>query len=142
MANYYGVFRSNRFRVRDPKAFLAWADTIYALELHHEADGRYLLLQSEWSDGAGLPSTREVGDDDEDLDFITELAGHVAPGAVAVVIEAGSEKLRYLTGLAWAIRGGDRPEDADVERIGLDDIYEIAADAWSIDIASIDQATY
>ena len=143
MANYYGVFRSNRFPVRNADAFQAWAHTIPDLDVHIGPDGRVALFPSATSDGYGLPSSREVEDlDPEAIDFIEELAPHVAPGAVAVVMETGSGKLRYLTGLAWAIRGGGRPEDADVERLGLDDIYGIAAATWGLDEAAIDRATY
>lgn len=142
MANYYGVFRSNRFHVRDRDRFHAWAETIPDLDVLEE-DGRMLLVPSEWSDGGGLPGLRETGDGEhEGIDFVDELAPHVAPGAVAVLVEAGSSRLRYLTGTALAIRGADDPAGWAIERIHLDDIYEKAAAAWGLDQNAIDQATY
>ena len=142
MANYYGVFRSNRFRVRDRDRFHAWAETIPDLAVIDE-DGRVLLVPSEWSGGYGLPGLRETGDGEhEAIEFVDELAPHVAPGAVAVLVEAGSEKLRYLTGIALAIRGGDDPAGWAIERVALDDVYERAAAAWGLDPGAIDKATY
>ena len=142
MANYYGVFRSNRFPVRDRDRFHAWAETIPDLEVI-EQDGRVLLVSSEWSDGSGLPGLREVEDGEhEAIDFVGELGPHVAPGAVAVLVEAGAEKLRYLTGIAIAIRGAEYPGGWAIERVALDDVYERAAAAWGLDPGAIDHATY
>lgn len=142
MANSYGVFRSNRFPVRDRDRFHAWAKTIPDLDVQ-EHDGRVLLVPSEWSGGHGLPGLRETGEGEhEAIEFVDELAPHVAPGSVAVLVEAGSEKLRYLTGIALAIRGADDPAGWAIERVHLDDVYEKAATAWGIDPGTIDHATY
>jgi hypothetical protein len=37
------------------------------------------------------------------LDLFGEVAGHLVEGSVAVFIEVGAEKLRYLTGWAVAV---------------------------------------
>ena len=65
-------------------------------------------------DGSGWPSTRysHDGDDvdvdvDVDVDLTAELATHLVDGAVAIIMETGAEKLRYL-------QAGPKPSTAVV----------------------------
>jgi len=59
-------------------------------------------------DGSGWPSTRGSHDgDDVDVDLTAELATHLVDGAVAIIMETGAEKLRYL-------QAGPKPSTAVV----------------------------
>jgi len=73
-------------------------------------------------DGDGWPSNR-VNENDEvvDIDLVRDLAAHLEDGWVAVLMEAGAEKCRYVTG--WALGLNSKGE---TRRVSLEDIYELA----------------
>lgn len=56
-----------------------------------------------------------------ELDLPAVVAEHLVDGDVAVLMECGSEKLRYLTGYATAVNAA-----GETKQITLDDIYELA----------------
>ena len=65
---------------------------------------------------------------------------HVADlveGQVAVLMEVGSEKYRYVTGQTIAVRW-----DGRVVHLSLNDIYEKAAREFGVDVKSITPAEY
>lgn len=126
MANYYASARTNWFRVRSRESFLTWTHTVPEISVQ-ERDGRYALFaDTEY----GWPSERWNSDAGEgaELDLGTELKAHLATGEVAIFMEVGNEKLRYLNGFAFAIR-------ADGERLSLslDDIYDLVKREWNIE---------
>jgi hypothetical protein len=80
------------------------------------------------SDFGGLPSFREEEDEKtgqtteyEFDDFLTELATNIEDGWVAIMMECGAEKLRYITGFAMAINS-----KGEKNSVSLEDIYEKA----------------
>lgn len=128
MANYYGQARTNHFAVKDAEKFLSelegWEVEVFTTE---QPDGTVLygFLDSD-SNGGGLSWVRYYEDADgeyqeEERDWIEWLGQHVADGHVAVLVEIGSEKYRYLNGTTWAINS-----KGESMRISLDDIYELA----------------
>ena len=124
MANWYGTARSNYFRVKDNAAFLIWTDALN-LDSFQDKEGRYAIAAS--SD-QGWPSSyydAELGED-FDLDLPMELATHLADGEVAILMEVGNEKLRFLTGYAVAVNS-----KGDLVSVGLDEIYQKAATAFN-----------
>jgi len=120
MANYYSTARSNYFRVKDDPAFEAWCRSL-SLKFLKDPDGEYALFGGE--DESGWPSIRpsENEREDEDVDFPGELARHLHDDYVAVLMEAGHEALRYVTGQAIAINS-----KGETKTISLDEIYEQA----------------
>lgn len=115
MANYSSSSRSNYFRVKDRAAFDAWAAK-RDLEVFPEQDG---LLGFGDNTGEGFQSFDP--ETDEEVDILTELSAHLADGSVAIIMSAGSENLRYVSGFAEAINSkGER------KLITLDQIYELA----------------
>lgn len=129
MADWYGTSRSNYFRVKDPVEFEAWAKRIDA-QPWQNPDGLW-AIQGE-SDKGGWPCYGP--DTDEDFDFIDELAKRVLPGDVVVLVSAGAEKLRYVSGITFAFR--TTPEGVfEFEQISLDDIYQLAAERFGGDIS-------
>ena len=119
MANYDCTSRTNYFRVKDATRFTAWA--AHRGLIVHPQEGnndRFALAPDDSNDGAFPGIDHET---DEAIDFTAELAAHLDEGSVAVLLEIGAEKLRYLHGHAIAI-------DAHGEsvEVTLDAIYALA----------------
>jgi hypothetical protein len=122
MANYYATARSNYFRVKNAAAFRAWCRKrrlgVWSRDADDGAGKRYAIYPIYSGDGGWSTYDAETGDA---FDVFAELAPHLHPKDVAVLIEIGSEKLRYLIGIAVAIHPSGR-----MDRVSLDDIYRRA----------------
>lgn len=119
MANYYATTRSNYFRVKDEAAFIAWCAS-HHLEHWHSPDG---FAIASTSDNGWPCSTFDVHTDEEiEFDLAAELANHLRSTDVAVLLEVGYDKLRYLVGEAIAVdcRG-------EAVHLSLDELYGHAA---------------
>jgi len=126
MANWYGLSRTNTFKVKDEATFRAWADTLSEVELFEEEEDRFGF----YTTGDGMwPSCRyqEECDDWSEMDFAEELAVHLAEGEAAVLITVGHEKARYGTGYALAIRS-----DGKTLAVNIDDIYTKVRRKWGV----------
>ena len=129
MANYYATARSNYFAVRDEKAFRVWT-TLLGLTIleptHHDkvSDGipRFGIAPGDFDEG-GWPTSIYHEDTDvcEDIDVAGQLAVHLADGDVAVLMEVGNEKLRYVAGSAVAVN-----HKGETTSVDIDDIYQAA----------------
>lgn len=120
MANYYCTSRTNYFRVKDATKFTAWA-AHHELTVHpQEGASDHFALAPNDSDNGAFPDLDH--ETDEEIDFAAELATHLDESSVAVLLETGAEKLRYLHGHATAINA-----QGDSVQICLDDIYTLAA---------------
>jgi len=87
----------------------------------HDFGGYGILVDS--GDCGGFPSfsyDEKTGDDFE-IDLVTLVGEHLAEGEVAIFMEAGAEKLRYVIGWAQAINW-----KGEIKTISLTDIYDIA----------------
>ena len=129
MANYYSTSRTNYFRVKDNDAFNQWAEQFSGIEII-EKDGTVGLLFDD-----GVPNCRwetedadgnEQNDVEVEIDFMDELAEHLADNEVAILQEAGAEKLRFINGYAIAINN-----KKETKQINLDDIYALAKELGS-----------
>lgn len=139
MANWYGAARSNYVMVKDLLAFReAMAPWPIRVSV---ADGltNIACLLSEEPDSGGWPSSRYDAetDTDVDFDFAALVCPHLVEGQVLVVMEAGAEKLRYLTGWAAAYDHTGRHVGVD-----LTNIYEAAATAFGVPRAQISACAY
>jgi len=76
-------------------------------------------------------------DADAEVDFLNELSQHLAKDEVAVLLTAGAEKLRYITGEALAVN-----YEGKVVDLSLLDIYQKAARAFRVPLSSITHAEY
>lgn len=114
MADFIGTARSNYFHVRNRHQFeRAVAD--WDVEVVDDSEGRVCLLSF---DEHGLwPIT-----DDPDEEIHEVLAPHLQDGEVAVFMEVGAERLRYVGGRAVAVN-----HDGQTRSVCLDDIYDLAA---------------
>lgn len=120
MANYYSSARTNYFRVKDVDAFNAWAkeyEDNYRVEVVDKEDTFSILFDNE----SGVPTSREVDGSYDEIDFMDELSKHLADDEVAILHQAGAEKLRYINGYAIAVNN-----KSERRVISLDDIYTFA----------------
>ena len=128
MANYYASSRTNYFKVRDELEFENWLGTTNMEILHTEVDAHgncLTALVPTAPDGEGWSLTIWEDDEgyqyEEERDLVQELAKHLEPGWVAIFMEAGAEKLRYVSGFAIAVNS-----DGNVLQLSLNDIYKQA----------------
>lgn len=123
MANYYATARSNYFKVKDVAAFEQWCALVGLESITDDTDQKLVGFLDGNPDGGGFPSSR-YDDNDElvEIDLADELAAHLQDGQVAILMEGGAEKHRYIIGWALAVNSkGERKE------VSLEDIYEQAA---------------
>jgi hypothetical protein len=121
MADYYAASRSNYFKVNDAAAFETWCGEV-SLQFWKD-DGSYAIFPDDDCDLGTWPAIGTAADED-DLDqdnLFAALARHLVPGHIAVLVEVGNEKLRYLGGYALAIDSDGRRAE-----VSLDDIYDKA----------------
>ena len=128
MSDYTGYARSNYFKVKDLDAFRAWA---LPLDLDFTTD-------ADDPDTVALICNTEHGEwpykdaeDQEIPDFALALSEHLAPGQVAILMEIGHEKMRYVSGYATAINNRGQRID-----IALSDIYKMAREQFGVDISA------
>lgn len=140
MANWYGAARSNYFRVKDHEAFKASMSEngVDVFEGEGKTAGMVMVTPNTLvDDSGGWPRWRydENTDEDVEIDVPELVAGHLAEGSVAVFMQCGHEKLRYLDGYAEAIdRTGKRIA------VSLNDIFQMAAK--SFEGQTVTDATY
>jgi hypothetical protein len=136
MANWYGSARSNYFRVKDKDTFLKWADG-RGIGVFKNEDSRDLFaIFGDESRGDGSWPSYDVEGDTE-IDLVAELAQHLPKGQIAVLMEIGAEKLRYLTGVAIAVNHKGR-----VVELTLSDIYRKASRTFHVAECEITLAAY
>jgi hypothetical protein len=136
MANWYGSARSNYFCVKDREAFLQWAEKRGLGVFKSENNPEHFAIHGGDSTDEGLWPSYDM-DADTEIDLVAELAGHLPKGEVAVLMEIGAEKLRYLTGIAVAVNHKGR-----AAVVSLDDVYRKAARTFRVQENKITQAAY
>jgi hypothetical protein len=122
MANWYGAARSNYFRVKDRAAFEAAMAAIEIDVWEKSDDGRRVAICSRGDDG-GWPTYTcdEETNEDIEIDLPQMLVPHLEDGEIAVLMCAGAEKLRYISGHANAVHS-----DGRIINLCLHDIYDRA----------------
>lgn len=119
MADWYGQSRSNYFSVKNLNKFKAFCDK-FNLEFIAKGGKAGFISNEEFG---RIPDGYfdEKKDDFVDVDFTLELSKHLVSGEVAIYMECGAEKHRYLTGYACAVNS--KGENLSV---GLHEIYKKA----------------
>ncbi len=136
MANWYGNARSNYFRVKDTDVFLRWTERRgFGVFKSQQGPNVLAIHPGNATDCGDWPSYDM--ENDTEFDLVAELAGHLELGQIAVLLEVGAEKLRYLTGQAIAVNARGR-----VVEVTLNDIYRKAAHAFRIPESEITRAEY
>ena len=141
MANYYATARSNYFAVKDRAAFEAWATEAGLAVLPGDGDrhaGRLMITPLQESEG-GWPAHRLNRETDawDEFNLCGELGGHLVESEIAVLMEVGNEKLRYVSGSAVAVSW-----KGEVERLDLNEIYDRASSRFGVPLGNISTAEY
>ena len=140
MANYYATARSNYFRVKNAQSFEDWCSKRHLdcwSKPYTDIGDRYAIApNTDMEAGWPYSDLDEATDEYYEIDFPKELASHLDPRDIAILIEVGSEKLRYLTGEAVAVHASGK-----TICMSLDDIYDQAVRKFKGDI-TITEATY
>lgn len=136
MANYTAAARSNYFRVKNPKAFRRWCDRLNLDIIQPDEGGPepFFAITPSDDDTGCWPSFHP--ESDEEIDINHEFAPHLDPRDVAILMQSGHEKLRYITGFAIAVHA-----DGRTLSISLHDIYDRAREEFGQDL-SITEAIY
>jgi hypothetical protein len=129
MATYTSSARTNYFRVKDVDAFNKWIKQFSGLEtIVQERQGTVGILFDD-----GVPTYRwgtiegdEIDFNEVEIDFMEELALHLADEEVAVLQEVGAENLRFVNGYAIAVNNKGERRD-----ISLENIYDLAKELGS-----------
>ena len=127
MANYYSACRTNYFKVKDAEEFLKVMETIPNIEVIHEPEGakyagKFVILGDD-PDGGDWPCysyDQDTGEETE-IDITKIISEHLIDGEVAIFMDAGAEKLRYVAGSAFAINN-----KGESKSLRLWDIYDMA----------------
>jgi len=120
MANYIGTARSNYFHVKDTEKFSEFCDRI-DVEMISKPDGRVGFLCTQDDTGSLQRWAEDEDGETIDVDLCAELAPHLKDGEVAVMMESGYEKFRYVTGYAMAVNS-----KGETRQVDLGDIYKLA----------------
>jgi len=124
MANYVAKVRTNYFKVKDENAWQAFCDRFEFTDIiQSNEQGEKLHGFMDESMQSGIPCV--FWDEDAEglleIDFMKELSEQLEDGWVAIVIEIGAEKYRYLIGFACAVNSKN-----EAVQVTLDDIMERA----------------
>lgn len=126
MANYECVIRTNYFHVKDEDQFRALMDVVSAdsLEFWEKKDENGSPVFEFGSIGPvyGIPHLIEGGEseaDEESYDeLLYQLKDLVAEGEAVIIMEAGHEKLRYVSGNATIVTS-ETVDYVNLERAAL-----------------------
>ena len=127
MANYSGVGRTNYFAVKDGQAFVAdMLELPVEVITREDENGETLYgLMDANPDGGGWEWSRvieteaedgEMDYTDVDIDWSDILASHLKDGWVAILMETGAEKYRYMMGYAIAINSKGETREVNLDR--------------------------
>lgn len=139
MANYTGVGRSNYVLVDDIEA-LRKALEPFSVRIV-EKDGKFAILDDN-ADESGWPSVAYDADTAEEIEFSVKnlIMPHVREGEVLIVMEAGFEAQRYVSG--WAQAWVRRGKTVQQTHLTLDDIFDKAAAEFGVPKKQIGEATH
>ena len=144
MSNWNGAARSNYVRIKDMDG-LKNALSPFPIRVYQNNDGLVCFL-SEEEDTGSWPSFALVEVDHEDgwpsedeieFDPTVQICPFMEDDQILVMMEAGAEKLRYVSGHASAFNA-----KGDSCGVSLNDIYEKAAEKFSVPVGKITDASY
>ena len=137
--NYFSLGRTNYVRISDEEGLEELLTSrVAGVTLDYDKEGRVCFLCGE---EGGTPYFLEEGEEYTEFDWGTVIMPYVEPGEVLVYIHTGYEGMRYLGGMAAAYIKSTYGEIRQVD-IGLNDIYEMAANIFEVPEESITKAEY
>jgi len=135
MSDFYGSARSNYFKVKNLEKFKKFCQD-HQLEFIESDDEKGKVGFLVQTDNGCIPNGKVNSKGNYvEIDFEEELSKHLADGEVAVVVEAGNEKLKYVAGYAFAVNSKGR-----TVTVSTDDIYDKAKKAFKV--KTITEALY
>lgn len=121
MANYYACARSNYFQVKDLEAFKKEIETP-SIEIHEEGEKGICIL---FYEGIISDYYDENGEDYIEINWADIFKRHLKEFQVAVFMESGAEKLRYIVGYAIAYSW-----TGETVEVNLNSIYGLAGEKF------------
>jgi len=118
MADYCATVRSNYFKVKDPLLFDTFCER-WGLEKLSKSSGTLVGFTPDPM--SSCHGTIEGPPEEDCPDFAHELSQQLEDGEVAIWMEAGNEKLRYVHGTACAVNSKGK-----LKTVSLYDIYKKA----------------
>jgi hypothetical protein len=144
MANWSGAARSNYVEIENFEGLTKALDPFSVEICEGSGENMFCFLSKDEDCGCWPGSaTVDVGDGQEwqeeevEFDPSVQICPFMKEGEILVMMETGSEKLRYLTGHANAYN-----KNGDCVSVSINDIYEKAAQAFSVPVGKISEATY
>jgi|LakMenEpi03Aug12_release.lakeMendotaPanAssembly.Ray.scaffolds.fasta_scaffold416873_2 hypothetical protein len=125
MANYYGMTKSNYFKVNDIELFKTEAQA-YPVEVFTvDRNGVELVsfVDNDENEGNVDSYYDEESDEYIDVDWLDVFRRHLADNWVAIIEGIGNEKYRYFQGYAVAYNN-----KGEVRSIGINSINDLARD--------------
>ena len=116
MANFYGFARSNYFRVKNLEKFKKAVEHCDVDVVCDNEDKKLVALLSNGEGGWNTSYYDEAGDCVE-ISIETIVKEHLKKGEVAIFMQIGYEKLRYLAGGALAINSEGKAQYVDINEI-------------------------
>jgi hypothetical protein len=120
MANYYATTRSNYVEIKKghEEAFKDNAQKAgFTVSEHKDKQRTYCLLVDQ-DDYGGIPQFYTDEDCNEtEIDWKKDFADHLVDGEVLHIMEAGAEKLRYVTGIAMFIRSNGKVDYVSISTV-------------------------
>jgi len=102
MADYTAAFRTSYFHVTDEQALRDLASTV-GVELLQDQTDPTLFALGDYSSVGELVTENPDTEGDQYISVIDEVQKLLPDGEVAVFMEAGHEKLRYVSGYCWVL---------------------------------------
>lgn len=126
MANYYESARTNYFLVKDIDAFkedleMITSSTSLEIYIKHKDLKDYVCLLGSEQNGFPFDYYDNLVEDYLGIDWGSIFAKHLKDDSVAIIIGSGAEKLRYVTGYAYAFNNKGETKSIDLVKI-----YELA----------------
>lgn len=154
MANWSGTARSNYVTVADMEGLRKALTPFGSIGIYPKADraalkdGETVCLVAEDDDGGwpsfayeeGLDEAGEPTEIEVEFSFAERVVPFLVPGEILVVKEVGAEKHRYVSGYAAAFHWDGK--EARQVSLGLNDIYNLAAEEFGVGIDTITRASY
>ena len=125
MANYYGMSKSNYFKVNDIELFKTELESYPVSVFTVDRDGVELVsfVDNDENEGNVDSYYDEESDEYIDVDWPDVFRRHLADNWVAIVEGIGNEKYRYFNGYAVAYNN-----KGEVRSVGINAIYDLARD--------------
>lgn len=129
MANYYGAFRTNYFRITDEKRFYEICDGICCEDPYietSEKDGEILAFIGGYSSFNYHDAETDECNDELFYQLMSDI---IAPGDAMILTEVGNEKLRYLSTYSVVVTN-EQIEFVDLEFESICKAQELLGDKW------------